>query len=149
MKKLEYTGLDGHLILLCKNHYKIKSGMIESLKMIWAIRCGYEYNRNDNTSLPYIANALYRILEPTIDNNYAFMSKLHKYMTTFLYGKDNGTGSKLINFYCSEIAILTVKEKVGLKYKIIMKLPKPKKQVFNRILNGNGRYDDYKLILAK
>lgn len=41
-KPLEIKGIEGHIILLCKGHYKY-SDILEALRMIWAIRCGYDY----------------------------------------------------------------------------------------------------------
>lgn len=143
---LTYKEIEGHIILLCKNHYKIKEGLVESLKMIWAIRCGYEYDKKDNSSLRYIMNELYTILLPTITDHSRFQDQLHDYITSWVY-KDFTLEERVIKFYCSQISNLKVKEKISdNKWQILINLPKPKKILFNRILRGNGRYEDYKLI---
>jgi len=145
MKNLEFKGFDGHLILLCKSHYKLTESFIESLKMIWAIRCGYPYDKNDNSSIRYILDGLYKILEPTIENPQQFQEKLHESLISCIY--DLNTLEKLVLFYRDEISMLQVREKsANGKWTTLIKLPQPQKRLFNRILTGNGRYDDYKLI---
>jgi hypothetical protein len=143
MKKI--IGIDGHIILYCKNHYKHSKSLIEDLKKIWAVRCGYDYNVNDNSMVINIANNLYRILKPTIENNERFQENLHDHIFSNLY-KDLNTAERIILFYCSELCNLQVKQKINNKWTKLIKLPKPKKQIFNRILRGNGRYNDHKLI---
>lgn len=147
----EYKGFQGHIILLCKNHYgtNIKTSIIEKLKMIWAIRCGYEYNEKDNSSILSIINGLHKIIYPTIKDHKKFQEDLHEYLLSWLHG-DSTTHERLILFYVSEISMMQIKDKSSNdKWKTLIKLPKPKKQLFNRILNGNGKYDDYYLIEPK
>ena len=143
IKKLKYKGFDGHIILLCKNHYEIKKDLIESLKMIWAIRCGYNYEENNNDSLPYICNSLFEILKPTIKDYSFFQRKLHEYLFNEYIQDDRNTKEKLIYFYCCEIANLQVKYKKDGDYVDIIELPKPKKDLFNKILKGEGFYEDF------
>lgn len=147
METLDYDIFDGHIILLCKNYYTMKSGLVESLKMIWAIRCGYDYKKDNNSSLRYIMNHLYKMVDKTINDHVAFHEKMHESLTSFSY-KNLELIETLIHFYCSELAFLQIREKTSNnKWNILVKLPKPNKRVFNRILNGNGRYEDYKLII--
>ena len=56
---------------------------------------------------------------------------------------------KIISIYCSEIADIQIKQKENDKWTILIKLPKPMKQVFNRIFRGNSKYEDYWLIESK
>ena len=131
MAKVEYKGFDGHIILLCKGHYKITTDLFESLKMIWAIRCGYEYDKKDNSSLRYIMSGLYDILLPTITNHSRFQDQLHDYITSWIY-RDFTPEERIIKFYCSQISNLQVQEKTSENsWKTLINLPKPKKILFN------------------
>lgn len=137
--------IQGHLVLFCKNHYKSPS-LLEGLRMIWAIRCGYNYRKDDKSVDRYIADEMYKIAVLCGCQN--IQEKIHDRLQ-WEYRYEGLTAlESLIQIYCCEIAFVQVREKTGKVYKNIIKLPKPKKQVFNRILRGNGRYDDYKLIAA-
>ena len=142
----ELLGINGHIVLYCKNHYKHSNSIIEDLKKIWAIRCGYDYDSKDNTMVKNIIDNLYMILKPYISNEQRFQENLHEHLLSWMY-KDLNTAERLIYFYCSELANLQVRKQISdKKWEWIVKLPKPKKKLFNRILAGNGKYDDYKLI---
>lgn len=142
---IEFTGFEGHIILYCKNHYNSSGNMLEDLKRIWAVRCGYSYDKNDNSMIISIVSVLYKILSPTIDDLVSFNESLHAHLLSWLYSEMD-INNKLISFYVSRIANMQIKDKVDGKLVELVKLPKPKKRVFNRILRGNGRYEDYKLI---
>ena len=138
---LKIDGFDGHLVLYCKNHYNHSGNLIEDLKRIWAIRCGYDYDPKNNGVVLNIINRLYKILYPTIKNHEVFQEQLHNHLVSWLY-QDLDKLENIALFYCSELANLQIKE----NNKWLIKLPKLKKQVFNRILRGNGKFNDYKLI---
>jgi len=48
--------------------------------------------------------------------------------------------------YGNIISNMQIRDSIEGKPIILVKLPKPMKQVFNRILRGNGKYQDYELI---
>jgi hypothetical protein len=149
--KIKYQGFDGHIILICKCWYdsKVTISLIKKLKLVWAIRCGYEYKEEDNSCLQHIANSLYKILFPTIKSHLIFQEKLHHHLVSWRI-KELTPIEKLIYFYGAELSFLRIKERTeNGKYNTLIELPKPNKRVFNRIFNGNGRYSDYYLIEPK
>ena len=146
MNQLEYKGFDGHIVLYCKNHYNHSNNMLEDLKKIWAIRCGYPYRENDNSMVVNIINSLYIIVLPTITDNRHFQEQLHDHLLKYLYNKFTIADNMLL-FYMGKISNIQIKDKLpNNKWITLVTLPKPNKRVFNRILRGNGRYDDYKLL---
>lgn len=148
---IEFDAFNGHLILYCKGHYKVREGeFFEGLKMIWAIRCGYDYDPKATAVLEYIANAMFNIIsicEPERLNH--LIHQIHREIVWNI-GKPEGMSpiESIIWGYGSILSNLEIKkqDKETGKMRVIVKLPKPNKRVFNRILRGNGRYDDYDLI---
>jgi hypothetical protein len=155
----------GHLVLYCKGRYansKITSRekalveFFEGLKMIWAIRCGYQYEQNDSDRvLEYIADEMFEIISEckrldSVEKIKHFMDVLHKevYNQAFYKPKNMSPIRAIIWEYNQIICQLQIFEiPEGKKRHVpIVILPKPKKQIFSRILNGNGRYDDYRKI---
>lgn len=140
-----------HLILYCKGHYKYEN-FFEGLKMIWAVRCGYDYEHCSSDIETYIANELYEIIAKVQPKRLTYiMEIIHKEVNCRgRFGKPEGMTpiQAIIWEYRSILSCLRVREKPQGKkrYQWIVKLPKPQKQVFNRILRGNGRYEDYELI---
>jgi hypothetical protein len=141
----EIKGINGHIVLYCKGHYECKEDRIEGLKMIWAIRCGYDYKKNDDSSLRYIANNLYEVISPFITDYKHFQRDLHDYLTTWMYD-DLSAIHRIIHHYCSFISVIQIYERVGDKLTTLVQLPEPNPKLFNRILRGEGKYTDYKLI---
>ena len=143
----EILDLKGHIILYCKNHYTCPKGPLEGLRMIWAIRCGYPYTEGDNSCDKNIAKELYSILVELCGFSASRLQEIvHEELAyPFRYLEEKPL-AKLIYIYRGEIINLQIKEKVNTNYRWIIKLPKPNKRVFNRILRGNGRFNDYKLI---
>ena len=145
----EIKGIQGHIILLCKNHYKFDD-LVIALRMLWAIRCGYDYDKNDKSVDRYIANNLYQILmkvNPKRLEN--FHETIHEEISNNLRYPNCTPLEIMIYLYCSELTTLRVKEcidDINNKWKTLIVLPKPKKQVLNRIFRGNGRFNDYKLL---
>ena len=163
----------GHLVLYCKGHYhrtkknskemditsareKSQHDFFEGLKMIWAVRCGYDYNPTESDRvLEYIADEMFEIIAEckkldSIERVKHFMDVLHKevHNQAFHKPKDMSPIRALIWEYRTILVHLQVKERPeGKKRHVpIVKLPKPMKQTFFRILNGNGRYKDYEKI---
>lgn len=138
------TNIQGHIVLFCKNHYKY-TDFFQAIRMLWCIRCGYDFEDYNKSSDAYIANELYKIFK-------LLNPKKADYFYEILHGNIANTYKyegltpieTLILEYRSEIIMIQVKEKVGKKWKTLVKLPKPKKRLFNRIFRGNGRYEDYK-----
>jgi len=147
MKPIEIKGIRGHMILLCKGHYKYQN-ILEAFRMIWAIRCGYDYEfAKKNQVDRYIADELYELLKLTDPKKIEYFHELlHKELQDTYKSEELTPLERIILIYRSYLSMVQIKEKVGKKYKYLIKLPKPKKQVFNRILRGNGKYEDYKLI---
>jgi hypothetical protein len=145
---IELRGIEGHIILYLKNRYSVPDvGLLEGLRKIWAIRCGYDYDEKDKSSDEYIANELWRIFKLTMpDKIDFFMNIIHREINSTWRFDTVIPLERLIYIYCSELSGLTVREKIGEKYHTLIILPKPKKRVFKRILRGNGRYKDYELI---
>ena len=142
------TAIQGHIILYCKSHYRVKDvSYIEGLKRIWAIRCGYDYNEADNSMLEYIANDLFNIIYEICDIDFIdFQKRLHKKVATS--NNEAPAITNIIIYYIYVLAFLTVADinsKTN-RIKSLIKLPTPKKRVFKRILKGKGVYSDYKLI---
>lgn len=147
MEKKEFKGWEGHLILYCKRHYKCPKGFLNGLRMTWAIRCGYDYNENDKSVDRNIADRLYSILIQLVpEKSTTLQERIHEEINISWRYEGMTSLEKIIAIYCSEIMNVQVRTKVGEKWISFIKLPKPNKRVFNRILRGNGRYDDYKLI---
>lgn len=140
----------GHIILYCKGHYNLKEvSLIDGFRRIWATRCGMNVEHINSRIDEYIADHLYRIIEQTMPNKLQWMwSVIHKELTDDW--KFDGTETaiqRLIICYRNMIMRLQITEKLaGKKRKILVKLPKPQKRLFKRIVSGKGVYEDYKLV---
>lgn len=148
----------GHLVLYCKGWYNTKNDVdfFDGLKRIWAVRCGYDYKPNEGDRvLEYIADSMFEIIIDCKRINSTkemkwLMDVIHKGVSDQAFWKPkNMTPTRaLIWEYRTMISNLHIKERPeGKKRHVpIVKLPKPMKRVFKRIINGNGRYEDYNLI---
>lgn len=152
---IELTVMQGHIVLYCKGHYKYKD-FFEGLKMIWAIRCGYDYELTSKETLSYIADEMYEILleTQTPEKMRYIMEQVHRNIEPFWaseFEKNLSPIQALIWQYRSHISNMQIKASFKDKngYYELVKLPKPNKEVFNRILRGKGRYGDYDLIHKK
>lgn len=139
----------GHLILYCKGHYKTKD-FFEGLKMIWAVRCGYNYKDTSEYTIRYIADDMYNIIKTTSPERLDYlMNILHREIGHELFWKpENMTPiESMVWEYRGILNNLQVRESDGKGGFIdLIELPKPQKRIFNRILRGNGRFEDYDLI---
>lgn len=148
---IQLETFEGHIVLYCKNHYQVENvDFITGLQRIWAIRCGYDVEAIDNGSKEYIANAMYKIIKKTNPQKLDYLFELvHKEISKDYLSTYEGLTSieKLIKIYRGELAFLQIKDsKSKGGYTTLIKLPKPQKRVFKRIINGKGGYNDYKLI---
>lgn len=149
MKTLhKIEGFDGHIILYCKYHYKTKVDFLTGLRRIWAIRCGLsEEHVIEGQSDEYIANSLYKLFKILNPSKAEYFHEIiHKEIENdFRYEKLKPI-ERLILMYRSEIMMIQIREKVKTKYRSIVKLPKPQKLLFKKIIKGKGEYSDYKLV---
>lgn len=152
MKKLDT--FDGHLVLWCKGHYSANDevDIFDELKRIWAIRCGLDFLKGGSGYLDEynIANRLYKILVACQPHKEKYLHELiHKALTSPIgYPEGLSHIQKLIYFYRSEIMnlqIYDVNQETGEKA-ILVGLPESQVEIFKRITNGDGKYNDYELI---
>jgi hypothetical protein len=136
----------GHIILLCKGHYDYED-FYEAVKRIWEIRCGLPVFNSDS-ALEYIADNMYKILVQCGKNTMYLQDEIHKHlMNPTPYAKtevDLPPIKYMIDFYRSQLSCLQIRD-TDENLNLVL-LPKPKKRLFNRIIKGNGKYNDYELI---
>jgi len=149
---IKLSPMQGHMVLFTKGHYtNHECNQLEGLRMIWAIRCGLDYEHTkDGQSDEYIADELFRIIQKLMPNKAVRMWEiLHKELANGSYQYEGLNAiERTIMVYRSELFGMRVREKVGNKWHWLMTFPKSKKQVLNRILRGNGRYNDYKKLVV-
>jgi hypothetical protein len=138
----ELSSFDGHLVLYCKKHYSVPNvDLILGLQRMIGVYCGNDAKdiakRHILTKLSKIVSILYSDW-----NIEQILSHVHEAITNKWY-EDLSVEHKLIVEYV--VLICHVQTKQGRK--ILVKLPKPQKRLFKRIIRGNGNYNDYKLIL--
>ena len=150
IETIKIDTLQGHLVLYCKNHYDVKTvDFLVGLRRIWAIRCGFDYKDNDKSCDEYIANEFYRIFKQLNPRKAEyFFEILHKEINNNFRYENLNPIERLIWIYRNELMTIQIKEKIGNKWHNLIQLPKARKQVFKRIVRGNGKYEDYKLIAA-
>ena len=149
-ENVKITPIQGHIILYCKFHYDVSGvSRIEGLKRLWAARCAYDYDEQDNSCLEYIANDLFKII-CTISNFsiIEFQKELHKAMFNYYIDERDSIIERIINYYIFQLSYITVAEhdSVSGKTKMLINLPKTKKRLFKKIISGKGNYNDYKLL---
>ena len=142
-----------HIILYCKGVYNSKNiDFFEGLRKIWAIRCGYDYKNTNKDVDIYIANNMYEIISQCMPNKLPYiMEIIHREVgNQVFYKPQNMTPIQAIIWeYRSLLCTMQIRERINgqKRWKWIIKLPKPKKQIFNRILRGNGNFKDYYKII--
>lgn len=143
----------GHIVLYCKGHYdtpKGDKGFFEGLKMIWAIRCGFDYKQSSRDVLTYIANDMYNIIAECEPKRLPhLMDLLHREIgkQAFYKPKDMTPIEAIIWEYRGILCDMQIMRKTeDEKWECLVKLHRPYYQVFNRILRGNGMYEDYEKI---
>ena len=136
---------DGHIILYCKGYYNLKDvDFIVGLQRIWAIRCGLSVEYINSSINEYIADHLHEIF---VKCNPSKLSYFHQILNKgicdeWMYKNLSGI-ERVIMVYINELMQLQIKEE---KRKILIKLPKPQKRLFKRIVSGKTNYNDYKLV---
>jgi hypothetical protein len=146
---------DGHIILYCKGHYNLKDvDFITGLQRIWAVRCGLAFEHISGSFNEYMADKLHEIFAKC---NPKKLPYFHQIMNKGLcdewnYGNLNAI-ERVIMIYRDELSMLQIKEskakllgKPMSGYKTLIKLPKPQKRLFKRIVSGKGQYNDYQLV---
>ena len=149
MKPLEIKAIEGHVVLYCKGHYSFAGNdWLVGIRRIWATRWGLlNEHTEDKGADEYIANELFKLfklLNP-VKAEY-FHEIMHKEICDNFRYEGLNSLERLILLYRSEIQMVQIREKRGKRYYFLVKLPNPKKKVFERILKGKGEYNDYKLI---
>jgi hypothetical protein len=142
-----------HIVLYCKGQYNIpegEKGFFEGLKMIWAIRCGYDYEYTSKDTLTYIANDMFSIIMTCKPEKLEFfMDKIHREInpiSNWTKPKDLTPIEAIIWEYRSILSNMQVREKVGDEWKWLIDLEGEQPEIFNRILEGKGEYKDYEKI---
>lgn len=141
-----FEGFDGHIILLCKNHYNIKDvKLIDALRRVWCVRCGLDVEHANGQLDQYIANRLCDIID-TINPNRVreILRNIHSELhPVFSYRYEGMTPLEiLISMYRSEIAFTKVKE----NEEFLIELPEPLPELFDKIIRGEGEFNDYQLV---
>ena len=142
-----------HIVLYCKGQYHIPEedkGFFEGLKMIWAIRCGYDYENTSKDTLAYIADDMYEIISTCLPHKLShLMQNLHREITWSI-GKPNDLipiEAIIWEYRCILSNMQIRKQPKGKKrWEWIVYLDKAQPQLFNRILRGNGKYKDYEKV---
>ena len=146
----ELKGFDGQIVLYCKGHYNLKGvGFIKGLQHIWAARCGYDVEHISDKEKEYIADEMYRILlEVAPKKTENMFEKVHKALVDNWMYRELTAIERVIMVYCNDLMQLQVKERKpnGKGYVTLLKLPRARKQTMKRIVRGNGRSGDYRLI---
>lgn len=135
----------GHIVLYCKGHYNLSSvDFIDGLRRIWAVRCGLQFEHISPSFDEYIADEMMRIIIETKPLKSTRMWEiLHKGLVDEWRYKEMSAIHRCIMIYYNELMSIQVKDTSGDKYKTLVKLPKPQKQLFKRIVRGNFKYNDY------
>lgn len=139
---------DGHIILYCKGHYSIKEvDFIVGLQRIWAVRCGLNPECANNRLNEYIADHLHEIFAKCRPTKLPYFYQImNKGLCDEWQYKGLNAIERVIMIYYNELHQLQVKEHNNGKFKILIKLPKPQKRLFKRIVSGKGQSNDYKLV---
>lgn len=152
---VELEKFQGHIVLYCKGHYGPKNGMdvpefLEGLKRIWAIRCGYAYEHTASDTLSYIADDMWKIISTSMPERLEYItSQMHRQLCGWFLPKGLNAIESIVWYYRGILSDLKVKDINDGKSITLVKLPKPMCRVFNRIVAGNGKYEDYWIIDPK
>lgn len=93
----------------------------------------------------WFSNCLYNLVTDFYDIE-RIQHKIHIELSASFYTNEYKALEILILLYRSLIHDTTIKENRNGRYYSIIKLPKPMVRLFNRIIEGNGKYTDYELI---
>ena len=140
MNTIELDAIQGYIVLYCKGWYRTKKSIdfIDGLRRIWEIRCGLPKCGQEIDK--YIANAMFKTIKICRPDQTNLFELLHDSLDWNVSCPSDSTPiQKVIWFYKDVLSNLQIKE----NKQILVRLPKPKKQVFKRIISGNGRFEDY------
>jgi hypothetical protein len=139
---------EGHIILYCKGHYFQKEvDFIVGLQRIWAVRCGLSFEHINNSIKEYIADHLHEIFAKCKPQKLPYFHQiLNKGLCDEWSYKGLTAIERVIMIYNNELAQLQIRQYNGKSYKTLIKLPKPQKRLFKKIVSGKGDYIDYKLV---
>lgn len=145
---------EGHLVLMCKGWYMVDDvTFFDAVRRLWAIRCGLPIESANATMDEYLADGLFKImLKCNPDRMVYFHEVLHREITKSGYwgGKpeDMTHIQALIWEYRSFLQSLMISDtdEEGNRFQLIS-LPKERKRLMKRIVNGRGTYDDYKKVV--
>lgn len=142
-----------HIVLYCKGQYNIpegNKGFFEGLKMIWAIRCGFHYEYTSKDTLTYVANDMYEIISICLPHKLSdMMNNLHREINWSIGRPENLIPIEAIIWeYRRILSNMQVRERPEGKkrYQWLIKLDNKQPRLFNRILMGNGEYEDYRKV---
>lgn len=151
---------DGHIILYCKSHYNVKDvDFITGVQRIWAVRCGLSVEHINSSINEYVADKMHEIFAKCNPNKLPYF---HQILNKGLCDEWSYEGlsaiERVIMIYRSELRKLKIRETKE-QYKnlpikkrtaetitTLIKLPRPQKRLFKRIVSGKGEYNDYKLV---
>ena len=145
---------DGHIILYCKGHYNLNNvDFIVGLQRIWAVRCGLSVDSIGGSFNEYVADKMHEIFAKCRPTKLPYFHQImNKGLCEWQYEGLNAI-ERVIMIYRNELMQLQVKEskaKLSGKpmkgYTTLIKLPKPQKRLFKRIVSGKGKYNDYQLV---
>jgi len=136
---------DGHIILYCKGHYNLNNvDFITGLQRIWAVRCGLSVEHISSSFNEYIADHLHDIFAKCSPRKLPYFHQILNKGLCDNWKYEGLSGiERAIMVYRVELMQLQIREG---KRKIIIKLPKPQKRLFKRIVSGKAEYNDYKLV---
>jgi hypothetical protein len=139
---------DGHIILYCKGHYNQKDvDFIVGLQRIWAVRCGLPFDSIRGSFNEYIADHLHEIFVKCCPQKQPYFYQiLYKGLVDEWKYEGLTAIERVIMIYSNELVQLQIKEKKNKNYTTLIKLPKPQKRLFKKIVSGKGEYIDYKLV---
>jgi hypothetical protein len=139
---------DGHIILYCKGHYNLNDvGFIVGLQRIWAVRCAVPVDSIRGSFNEYMADKMHEIFAKCRPTKLPYFHQiLHKGLCDEWQYKGLSAIERVIMIYRNELMQLQIKEHNNGKFKTLIKLPKPQKRLFKRIVSGKGQSNDYKLV---
>lgn len=142
---------DGHIILYCKGHYNLNDvDFIVGLQRIWAVRCGLNPDCANSRLNEYIADHLHEIFAKCRPTKLPYFHQiLYKGLCDEWQYKGLSAIERVIMIYRNELMQLQIKEskakllgKLMSGYTTLIKLPKPQKRLFKRIVSGKGQSND-------
>ena len=130
---------------LCKGHYKRpeRVDFLKAIRMLWAIRCGYDYEESDKRMYRHVADVLFELLMILEPKKQKYIHQLvHDELTSTFKYEDLTPIEIVIMCYRNHIMQALVINRND--FELI--LGEKREDAVNKVLEGNGEYGDYKLI---